>query len=40
MSLADEMKGRVAKYADRREDWTVFGFETQLDEKYGRSQRR
>ena len=40
MSLADEMKDRVAKYADRREDWTVFGFETQLDEKYGRSQRR
>ena len=40
MSLADEMKGRVAKYADRREDWTVFGFETRLDKKYGRSQRR
>lgn len=40
MSLADEMKDRVAKFADRREDWTVFGFETQLDKKYGRSQRR
>ena len=40
MSLADEMKDRVAKFADRREDWTVFGFETQLDKKFGRSQRR
>ena len=40
MSLADEMKDRVAKFADRREDWTVFGFETQLEKKYGRSQRR
>lgn len=40
MSLADEMKGRVARFADRREDWTVFGFETQLEPKYARSQRR
>ena len=40
MSLADEMKGRVARYADRREDWTVFGFETKLEPKFARSQRR
>jgi quercetin dioxygenase-like cupin family protein len=40
MSLAEEMQGRIARYADRREDWTVFGFETQIDPKYGRSQRR
>jgi len=40
MSLADEMHTRVARYADRREDWTVFGFETQLEPKYARSQRR
>jgi len=40
MSLADEMKDRVAKFSDRREDWTVFGFETQLEKKYARSQRR
>ena len=40
MSLADEMSSRVARYADRREDWTVFGFETQLEPKFARSQRR
>lgn len=40
MSLADEMKGRVARYADRREDWSVFGFETELEPKFARSQRR
>jgi quercetin dioxygenase-like cupin family protein len=40
MSLADEMHTRVARFADRREDWTVFGFETQLEPKYARSQRR
>lgn len=40
MSLADEMRTRVARYADRREDWTVFGFETQLEPKFARSQRR
>ncbi|MCC7015655.1 MAG: cupin domain-containing protein [Rhodospirillales bacterium] len=40
MSLADDMKARIARYGDRREDWTVFGFETQLDPKFARSQRR
>lgn len=40
MSLADLMKRRIARYSDRREDWTVFGFETNLDPKFGRSQRR
>jgi len=40
VSLADDMKARIARYADRREDWAVFGFETQLDPKYARSQRR
>jgi quercetin dioxygenase-like cupin family protein len=40
MSLDQEMRGRVARYADRREDWTVFGFETKIDPKYARSQRR
>jgi len=34
------MARRVARYGDRREDWDVFGCETQLDPKYGRSQRR
>lgn len=40
MKLADEMKSRIARYADRREDWTVFGFETAVDPAYARSQRR
>ena len=40
MSLAELMAKRVARYSDRREDWQVFGFETQVDPGYGRSQRR
>ena len=40
MTLAELMKNRVARYADRRDDWTVFGFETQIDPTYARSQRR
>lgn len=40
MSLAELMAKRVARYSDRREDWQVFGFETELDPRYGRSQRR
>jgi len=40
MSFADEINARVARYTERREDWTVFGFETKLDPKFARSQRR
>jgi mannose-6-phosphate isomerase-like protein (cupin superfamily) len=40
MSLENEIKARTARYADRRDDWTVFGFETALDPHYARSQRR
>ena len=40
MSLQQDMKARVARYEDRREDWSVFGFETQIDPKFARSQRR
>ena len=40
MALHELMAKRVARYGDRREDWTVFGFETQLEPKYARSQRR
>ena len=40
MSLAKEIEGRIARYGDRREDWTVFGFETNIDPRYARSQRR
>jgi uncharacterized RmlC-like cupin family protein len=40
MSLEQQMRKRIARYTDRREDWTVFGFETQVDPKFARSQRR
>jgi uncharacterized RmlC-like cupin family protein len=40
MTLPDRLAGRVARFADRREDWTVFGFETALDPRYARAQRR
>jgi mannose-6-phosphate isomerase-like protein (cupin superfamily) len=40
MSLADDIAKRTARYADRREDWTVFGFETAVDPSYARAQRR
>ena len=40
MSLKEMMAKRVARYADRRDDWTVFSLETELDPKYARSQRR
>ena len=40
MSLEQEMRGRIARYADRREDWNVFGLETKIEPKFARSQRR
>ena len=40
IALRDKLAGRVARFADRREDWTVFGFETALDPRYARAQRR
>lgn len=40
MDLAKTMEKRLARYADRRDDWTVFGLETELDPTYARSQRR
>ncbi len=40
VTLKDKLAGRVARFADRREDWTVFGFETGRDPRYGRAQRR
>src|SRR3984893_99588 len=40
MTLENRLAGRVARLADRREDWTVFGFETALDSRYARAQRR
>jgi len=40
VALQAKLAGRVAQYADRREDWSVFGFETGLDPRYARAQRR
>lgn len=40
MSLQELIAKRLARYSDRREDWTVFGFETELEPKFARSQRR
>src|SRR5260370_2495355 len=39
-ALKEKLAGRVARFADRREDWGVFGFETALDPSYARAQRR
>ena len=38
--LQQNLAGRVARFADRREDWSVFGFETALDPRFARAQRR
>ena len=39
-TLNDRLAGCVARFADRREDWAVFGFETELDPRFARAQRR
>jgi mannose-6-phosphate isomerase-like protein (cupin superfamily) len=39
-TLKDKLAGRVARFSDRREDWSVFGFETALDPRFARAQRR
>lgn len=38
--LAERLAGRVARFAERREDWSVFGFETARDPRFARAQRR
>ena len=35
--LRDKLAGCVARFADRRDDWSVFGFETALDPKFARA---
>jgi uncharacterized RmlC-like cupin family protein len=40
VALKDKIAGCVARFADRREDWTVFSFETALNPRYARAQRR
>ena len=39
-ALRDKLAGCVARFADRRDDWSVFGFETALGPKFARAQRR
>ena len=39
-ALKDKLAGRVARFVDRREDWSVFGYETALDPRFARAQRR
>jgi mannose-6-phosphate isomerase-like protein (cupin superfamily) len=39
-ALKDRLQGCVARFADRREDWTVFGFETARNPRFARAQRR
>ncbi len=39
-SLQEQIDRRVARFAERREDWSVFGYETEKDTKFGRAQRR
>jgi hypothetical protein len=36
-ALRDKLAGCVARLADRRDDWSVFGFETALDPKFARA---
>ncbi len=40
INLQQRIDRRVARFEDRREDWTVFGFEAKKDPKFGRAQRR
>jgi hypothetical protein len=39
-ALREKLADRVARFADRREDWSVFGFETAVDPKFARAQHR
>lgn len=39
-SLAERLARRTARFAERRADWTVFGFETAKNPKFARIQRR
>jgi hypothetical protein len=39
-ALRARLADRVARFADSREDWSVFGFETAVDSKFVRARRR
>lgn len=38
--LAQRLERRVARFENRRADWTVFGFETTKNPKFARIRRR
>ena len=38
--LADQLETHLKTYESRGPNWGVFGFETRLDERFGRAQRR
>ena len=40
LSLAERLARRIARFAERRADWTVFGFETAKNPRFARIQRR
>ena len=40
MSLGEVIKKRTALFTERREDWSVFGHETEIDPLFARAQRR
>ncbi len=39
-ALSAELDSHVKTYDTRKPNWRVFGFETRVDERYGRAQRR
>ncbi len=39
-ALSAELDRHVKTYETRKPNWRVFGFETRVDERYGRAQRR
>jgi quercetin dioxygenase-like cupin family protein len=40
VKLAEMFENRVARYCDRREDWSTFSLETSVDPAFARAQRR
>jgi len=40
LTFEQRMDNQVRRFKDRKEDWTVFGFETKKNERYARAQRR
>jgi len=40
LMFKQRMDNQVRRFKDRKEDWSVFGFETKKNERYARAQRR